>query len=131
MEQNETQQRKQRQLANILRCNPMRDDYHTGIRTVNDIRTYAEAWEDEQRHHDCPDWGDFTHAQALEALRKGAVTVYSSRDIKQGAFVTTSFTHALQYAGADPKAVKTACVPLDAVAWIDLDQGIFTGVETN
>lgn len=95
----------------------MRDDYHTGIRTVNDIRTYAEAWQDEQRHHDCPDWGDFTHAQALEALNKGA-------------FVTTSFTHALQYAGADAKGVKTACVPLDAVAWIDLDQGIFTGVET-
>lgn len=129
MEQDETL-RKQRQLAIINGTNPMQDDYHTGIRTIEDIRTFAEAWQDEQRHNDCPDWGDFTREQAREALSMGEVTVYSSNDIKQGVFVTTSFTHALQHAGGDPMGVKTAFVPLEAVAWIDLDQGIFTGLET-
>jgi len=129
MEQDTTQEMKLMQLAVIQRANPMQDDYHTGIRTVDDIRTFAEAWQDEQRYRDCADWGDFTHEQAREALRSGFVTVYSSHDIKQGDFVTTSYTHALQYAGADPQGVKTAIVPLNAVAWIDIDQRVFTGVQ--
>lgn len=93
MENDKAQQWKRKQLAIINSTNPMRDDCHTGIRTVEDIRTYAEAWQDEQRHNDCPDWGDFTREQAKEALSKGAVIVYSSNDIEQGVFVTTSLMH--------------------------------------
>lgn len=37
---------KKKQLAFILKHNPMIDDIHTGIRTLEDIKTASEAFED-------------------------------------------------------------------------------------
>ena len=38
---------KQKQLETILTHNPMLDDYHTGIRTIDDIRTFQELYDEE------------------------------------------------------------------------------------
>lgn len=38
---------KQSQLDIILKSNPMKDDYHTGIRNLDDIKTAQEAFEED------------------------------------------------------------------------------------
>ena len=50
----------------IQKINPMRDNYHAGIRSEKDIKTWAEAIQDS----DSFVWGDFTKEQAEEALKK-------------------------------------------------------------
>lgn len=37
---------KQKQLDIVLKYNPMLDDYHTGIRTIKDIKTWQECFDD-------------------------------------------------------------------------------------
>ena len=41
------QELKQKQLETILTFNPMTDDYHTGIRTIDDIHTFQELYDEE------------------------------------------------------------------------------------
>ena len=102
----------------------MYDDFHTGIRSPRDIKTFSEVIDD----HDSFTWGDFSRDDAQKALEQGKITVYSSYPIKNGVFVSTSYRQALDYAGLDPDGVHSRTVPLDNVAWINGDEGQFAKV---
>jgi hypothetical protein len=108
----------------IQETNPMWDEYHTGIRSPKEIKTFAEVAEDP----DSFTWGDFTREDARKALRDGTVRVYSSYAIKNGVFVSTSYQQALDYAGNDPARVHSRVVALDSVAWINGDEGQYAKV---
>lgn len=114
---------KQKQFEIIQKYNPMKDDYHVGIRNENDIKTWKEAMEDEESFY----WGDFDREDAEKALEKGTITVYSSYPIKQGTFVSTSKNQAKDYAGG--KEIYSMEVSLDKVAWINGDEGQFADVD--
>ena len=113
---------KQQQLDIILKENPMTDDYHTGIRTIEDIKTFDETINDDESFV----WGDFSQEDAKKALDKGEITVYSSYPIEQGVFVSTSKNQAQDYAGSGKIYSKT--VPLSEVAWINGDEGQYAKV---
>lgn len=113
---------KQKQLDIILKENPMTDDYHTGIRTIEDIKTFEETINDDESFV----WGDFSQEDAKEALEKGEITVYSSYPIEQGVFVSTSKNQARDYVGNGKIYSKT--VPLNEVAWINGDEGQYANV---
>ena len=108
---------KARQLDIVLNTNPMHDDYHTGIRTVEDIYTADEVF-NEDEFSGTPDW---TIKNAQAALDKGKVTVYSSYPIKDGVFVTPSKMIAQDYAGDG--RVYNKEVLLEDVAWITSEEG--------
>ena len=89
----------QKQLETILTFNPMFDDYHTGIRTISDIHTFQELYDEEILNGSTYDEFDlvvYDEPKSLyvpdieEILKKGTITVYSSYPIKQGVFVTPS-----------------------------------------
>lgn len=86
---------KEAQYAAIEKANPMKDNVHTGIRSVNDIKTYSEAMQNESDIILAP---DYTMNDALYAESKGTVTVYSSKPITTGTFVTPSKMEAQTYA---------------------------------
>lgn len=121
---------KEKQFDIISRVNPMRDDYHVGIRAVDDIKTYQECLNTSQTQDEeigqfvYPDW---TKEQAEYALKTGEITVYSSYEIKQGIFVTPSKIMASEYAGNGK--IYSVTVPFDGeeVAWINGDEGIYVG----
>ena len=94
---------KQAQLDVIQKSNPVEDDYHTWIRSTDDIHTFREALND-------PEWADYdefdpdyTKAMAEQALRDGEIEVFSSYPIKAGVFVTPSRMEAESYAGGAGK----------------------------
>lgn len=117
------EERKQKQLEIIQESNPAEDDYHTWIRSTDDIKSFEEAL-------DAPGYADFkgedldpsyTWDMVEEALRSGVITVYSSKPIENGAFVTPSSMEAESYAGNGE--VYEATLPLQDIAWIDPTQG--------
>lgn len=110
---------KKEQFEIIQKNNPMTDEYHTGIRSPKDIKTWDEVINDE----DSFAWGDFTKEDAEEALKKGSITIYSSYPIKQGTFVSTSKIQAEEYAGGKGNKVYSKEIPLNEVAWINGDEG--------
>lgn len=114
---------KKEQFEIIKESNPMQDDYHVGIRSVSDIKTFAETIDDDESFV----WGDFSRDDAKEALKKGEVTIYSSKPIEQGSFVSTSKNQAEDYAGGGKIYSKT--IPLDDVAWINGDEGQYAKVK--
>lgn len=114
---------KKRQLAVILKYNPMLDDYHVGIRTIEDIKLWKEAMQDE----DSFVYGDFEYEDAEEALSKGKVMVYSSKPIQQGNFVSTSRNMVRDYAGHTGHIYSTYANLTD-VAWINGDEGQYAKV---
>lgn len=109
---------KQKQLEIIQKTNPMTDNYHTGIRKIEDIKTFAEAMKDKDNLVEAP---DYTMEDAKKALEKGEITIYSSKEIKDGVFVTPSKMEAQQYAGNGKVYSKT--VKLNEVAWLDNYEG--------
>lgn len=111
---------KEEQLKIIKKENPMTDDYHTGIRSKDDIKTFEEAYKNFDEDEELV-YPDFTEKDVKEALSTGYVMVYSSKDIKNGVFVSTSKQMAQDYAGSS--SVKSLRVKLDEVAWINLDEG--------
>lgn len=113
---------KEAQLAVILKHNPMRDDYHTGIRKLSDIKTFAEVVNDDESFV----YGDFSRQDALNALKTGKITVYSSKAINLGDFVSTSRRMAQDYAGYSGRVYQRT-VNLTDVAWINGDEGVYTG----
>lgn len=119
IEMEEIASQKRQQYEIIQQTNPMLDDYHTGIRSSEDIKTFNEAINDDESFT----WGDFSKEDAQQALKQGKVTVYSSHPIEQGAFVSTSKIQAQEYAGGDESKVYSKEVPLDDVAWINGDEG--------
>lgn len=125
--------RKQAQLDIILKTNPMLDDYHTGIRKVEDIKTLeesvGEARSEAEKYGD-EEWSaypDITNDMLQNALETGEITIYSSKPIKNGVFVTPSYMQASDYAGGGNVYEKT--VPLTDVAWINTDEGQYAKVD--
>lgn len=118
-------QDKKRQLQMILELNPMVDDYHVGIRTVEDIKTFKEAMQDVESFL----YGDYGKWEAERDLKRRKVVVYSSKDIKDGVFVSTSKKMATEYAGGKVERVKSKEVDIEAVAWINGDEGILADVK--
>ena len=110
---------KEKQLDIIKKTNPMLDDYHTGIRKLEDIKTFEEAIQDE----DSFSWGDYSKEDAEKDLKRNKVRIYSSYAIKNGTFVSTSYQQALDYAGGDISKVHSKEVLTDEVAWINGDEG--------
>lgn len=120
------QENKQKQLDIINKNNKMQDDYHTGIRKVEDIKTLAETLQDS-------DWidydefnPDYTRNMANEALKTGKITVYSSYPIKQGTFVSPSRMEAEGYSGNGKIFSKE--INIEDVAWIDPTQGQYANI---
>lgn len=122
-----TDAHKERQLEIVLESNPVHDDIHTWIRNVDDIKTYAEALDEEGYEEDDDLTPDFTGKMVSKAVNTGSVTVYSSYPIKQGVFVTPSKMEAQSYAGKGKVYSKN--VKLTDVAWIDPLQGQYAKVD--
>lgn len=120
------------QLDIINDTNPMLDDYHTGIRKVEDIKTFQEAFDmakaDKEKYGDeqMSSYPDLTDDILNDALESGEITIYSSKPIKNGNFVTPSRMQAEEYAG-DGKVYEKK-VSLTDVAWIDVEQGQYAKV---
>ncbi len=115
---------KQRQLEIVTRENPMKDDIHTGIRKLEDIKTYNEAIKDDPTEDNYAP--DYTREMVDKAIETGKITVYSSYPIKDGVFVTPSRMEAQNYAGEGK--VYSQEVSLNDVAWIDPMQGQYAKV---
>jgi hypothetical protein len=109
--------KKQVQFLAVKAFNPMTDEYHVGIRSVDDIKTFEEAIKDSESFS----WGDFSKEDAQKVLEKGEITVYSSKEISNGAFVSTSKNQAKDYAGGGK--IYSKKIPLTEVAWINGDEG--------
>lgn len=114
---------KQKQLDIINATNPAPDGY-TWIRTIEDIQTFQEAYNNDIDGYVAG--GGFTEDYTVEdmdrALQTGKITVYSSYPIVNGNFVTPSKMEAQSYSGWE-SGVYCAEVHLDDIAWIDVDQG--------
>lgn len=111
---------KEEQLKIILENNPMTDDFHKGIRSIEDIKTPQEAFVDDGENFAYP---DFTYEDGKKALETGKITVYSSKPINQGGFVSPSKMMAQDYAGSGK--VYSMEVDINDVAWLDSDEGQF------
>ena len=126
--------RKGAQLKIIEESNPMVDDYHTGIRSVEDIKTLGEAVEESRREGENGGWDtlssypDVTNEMLENALRDGKIKVYSSKPIENGVFVTPSRIQAEDYAGGRGKKIYEKEVPIDDVAWINTDEGQYAAI---
>ena len=126
---------KQAQLDIVLHTNPMLDDYHTGIRTIKDIKTFAEAVKEGQEDAKKGGWDEWstypdeTNDLLQDALDRGYITIYSSKPIVNGNFVTPSRMQAEDYSGGEEVYEKT--VPLTDVAWINVDEGQYARVKDN
>jgi len=117
-------ERKQKQFDLIQKTNPMSDDYHVGIRKASDIRSPDEAFNpNDDEGYSYP---DFTREDGERALKTGRIKVYSSRPIKQGGFVSPSKRMAGDYSGGG--RVYEMEVPIEAVAWINADEGQFANL---
>lgn len=129
----DVENRKAKQLEIIQNNNPVHDDYHTWIRSVEDIKTFQEALNDSDYKEYFDSGEDFdesyTNKMARDALEKGSIRVYSSYPIKDGIFVTPSIMEAQSYSG-DGK-VYSKVVNLNDVAWIDPTQGQYAKVSGN
>lgn len=113
---------KQKQLNIIQKNNKMQDDYHTGIRNIEDIKTFEEAIHDSESFV----YGDYSFEDAQKDLERGKVTVYSSKPITQGGFVSTSKNMAKDYAGNGKIYSKE--VSINDVAWINGDEGQYANI---
>ena len=119
---------KQNQLEIIQKNNSMTDDYHVGIRNVNDIKTWEEVLQLDDDIEGQFAWGDYTRDDAEQALKEGKIKIYSGDPIKQGSFVSTSYIQAEEYAGGRGNKVYEKIVPLNEVAWINGDEGQYAKV---
>ena len=121
-------ERKEMQFRIIEETNPMHDDIHTGIRSVDDILTAKEAFETKVDEDESYLYPDFTETDGKAALKNGEVTIYSSYPIAPGVFVTPSKMQAQDYAGGGK--VYSKKVSVKDVAWIHSDEGQYAPIET-
>lgn len=117
---------KQQQLEIIEKNNPVNDDYHTWIRSIEDIKTLEETLQDSEWAEYEEFDPDYTMDIAKKALETGKITVYSSYPIKQGVFVSPSKMEAESYSGNGK--VYEKIVNIKDVAWIDPTQGQYAKV---
>lgn len=111
---------KEKQLNIILKANPMEDDYHTGIRKIEDIKLLKECDPEEG----CV-YTDYKLADYDKMIQTKKCKIYSSHPIKVGTFVTPSLSNAKDYAG-NGKIFNKECSIFD-IAWIESDEGIYCG----
>ena len=115
---------KEKQLDIIRQSNPMMDDIHTGIRDIDDIKTLNQVINDpSEEFYGAP---DFTRDMAEKAVNDSSITVYSSKPIENGVFVTPSKMEAQNYAG-NGEIYSKEVNPLD-IAWIDSIEGQYAKV---
>ena len=107
---------KQAQFDRLQVVNPMRDDYHTGIRAPKDIATLQEAI------NSATDIDPEYKALLQKALNDDSITVYSSYPIEEGVFTTPIKSMAQDYAGPNNQVYSKTISPND-IAWIDNEQG--------
>lgn len=125
---------KRAQLEIIKRTNPMTDDYHVGIRTIDDIHTWGQVVDEAKRSAQNGGWEelssypDVTNEMIAKAVKTGKVTVYSSKPIEDGVFVSPSMMMARDYAGSG--RVYSKEVSIRDVAWINIDEGQFARVKS-
>ena len=120
----EEQKHKETQLSIINDTNPAPDDYHTWVRSIDDILTLQEAIDAvlaEDPEYELSTYPDVSDDMIREALRTGRITIYSSKPIKNGVFVTPSMMQAMDYSGGTKVFSKE--VPIRNVAWINTDEG--------
>ena len=120
----EEQKHKETQLSIINDTNPAPDDYHTWVRSIDDILTLHEAVDavlTEDPEYELSTYPDVSDDMIREALRTGRITIYSSKPIKNGVFVTPSMMQAMDYSGGTKVFSKE--VPIGNVAWINTDEG--------
>lgn len=115
---------KEKQFEIIKENNPMLDTYHQGIREPSDIMDIEEAFN--PNDIDNYAYPDFTKEDGKKALESGYVTIYSSKPIEQGTFVSPSKMMAQDYAGSGK--VYSQKVKLEDVAWIDGNEGQYAKV---
>lgn len=123
----EEQKHKETQLSIINDTNPAPDDYHTWVRSIDDILTLHEAVDAvlaEDPEYELSTYPDVSDDIIREALRTGRITIYSSKPIKNGVFVTPSMMQAMDYSGGTKVFSKE--VPIRDVAWINTDEGQYT-----
>lgn len=104
----------------INSTNPMLDDYHVGIRTIDDVLTLEEAFDSEP-----PTNPDVSDDYIQSCIESGKIRIYSSKRIIPGTFVTPSRMMAKDYAGSHKVFSKT--VNVSSVAWINCDEGVYIG----
>lgn len=117
------------QMRMVTKENPMLDDYHTGISTREDVKTFDEMLSDAEsnfREYGSLSYPDMDIEMLREAKRTGEITVYSSKPIKAGLFVTPSRMNAEDYAGGEK--VYSKKVSVEDIAWISEDEGQFAPV---
>ena len=123
---------KEQQNSIIQNSNPVGDDYHTWIRSADDIKTFEETLNDSDYKEYFEAGEDFdetyTAEMARKALETGKITVYSSYPIEQGTFVSPSKMEAESYSGNGKVYSKE--VNLTDVAWIDPTQGQYAKVSS-
>lgn len=124
---NDEKSLKSKQLEVINKNNAAPDDYHTWIRSEDDIKTFDEAFFEEGEYSGFDP--DFTENMAKESKKTGKVTVYSSYPIEDGVFVSPSKFEASQYAGGDENKLYSKEVNINDVAWIDGAEGQYAKVE--
>lgn len=117
---------KQKQLDIIKNNNPVNDDYHTWIRSVEDIKALEETINDS-------DWigydeynPDLSRKDIENAIESGKIIVYSSYPVEQGIFVSPSKMEAESY--SENGKVYSKEVNISDVAWIDPTQGQYAKV---
>ena len=108
---------KEEQLAVILKENPAEDEFHTWIRSIDDILTFEEVWQDDIYNL----YPDYTAEDVEKALDTGVITVYSSKPIVNDIFVTPSAMEAAAYSG--DQTIYKATLNTKDVSWIDDSQG--------
>lgn len=116
--------KKENQLDLILKSNPTDNNIHTWIRNIDDIKSWDEVyqmWVDDGKGDATPDF-KVSDIEKVNKTRK--VTVYSSKKIKNGVFVTPSKMEALNYGGSNVKTVS-----VDDIAWIDILQGQYAKID--
>jgi len=115
--------RKKIQLEKINKLNPIKDNFHTGIRSIDDIKTFKEAIKDPESFV----YPDFNKETAEKATKDGKITIYSSKplDKELAQFVSPSKMNATDYAGGN--TVYSKNVNIDDVAWINVDEGQLVG----
>ena len=126
--------RKQAQFDIINETNPMTDDYHVGIRKVEDIKTFDEVMEAARRESEEGGWPELASYPDIEnslledALETRRIVIYSSHPISNGVFVTPSYMQADEYSGMTGEVFSKE-VSVDEVAWINTDEGQYASLD--
>ena len=128
-----TNKNKEKAFAYIQKKNPALDDYHTHIRSAEEVHTWAEvmAMPNASEGFDIYP-GEFDEEEAKHALECGVIHVYHGNDDRGACcFVSTSPSEALEYAGGDPAHLWRSIVYTTEVAWISTSEGILLNSSVN